>query len=90
MIRSFLDELTKIGSAGALVGLVKQADSLMELHNDFAPSAIEVNPKDASTRLPFSGDTKPVVGWGALGGVTASKDPIDRQRWNRVWSDSGR
>lgn len=91
----FSDELRKLAasgrlplhSIGALVrhGLGKRASGLGAFYEEPAPAAAEVNPADASTRLRDASKATSQVRPGLLGGVTLSADPIDRERFNRVW-----
>jgi hypothetical protein len=75
-------------SVRALVrgALAKRAEDLSVVHDEIAPTAIEVNPGDASTRSPDGGKAPSTIIPGALGGITPSADPIDRERFNRVWN----
>lgn len=91
----FSDELRKLASTGrlplhsigALVrrGMGKRASGLGVFHNDTAPQAPVVDPADAAMRLPDAANVKSQIRPGALGGVTPSTDPIDREKFNRVW-----
>jgi hypothetical protein len=77
-----------LNSVGALVrrGLAKRASALGAFHEEIAPTVPEVSPADASTRLPEASPAPSLIRPGALGGVTPSADPIDRERFNRVWN----
>jgi hypothetical protein len=77
-----------LNSIGVLVrrALQKRASGLGAFHEELAPSAPEVSPGDASTRLPDASAAPSQIRPGALGGVTPSADPIDRERFNRVWN----
>jgi hypothetical protein len=81
-----------LNSIGVLVrrALIKRANDLSTLHNEIAPTAIEVNPTDATTRLPDAVKTISLIRPGALGAVTPSADPIDRERHNRAWNSPPR
>jgi hypothetical protein len=81
-----------LNSIGVLVrrALTKRATDLSTLHNEIAPTAIEVNPSDATTRLPDAGRAQSLIRPGALGAVTPSADPIDRERYNRAWNQPPR
>lgn len=74
-------------SLGVLVrrALAKRANDLAAMHDEVAPPAIEVNPRDASTRLPNSHTASTIIP-GTLGRVEQSKYPIDHERFNRAWS----
>jgi hypothetical protein len=77
-----------LNSVGMLVrrALTKRASDLSALHNEIAPTAIEVNPTDASTRSPEGAKAPSAIKPGHLGAVTPSADPIDRERFNRAWA----
>lgn len=79
-------------SLGALVrgALAKRATDLSALHDEIAPTALEVDPTDASTRSRDGGKAPSQIVPGGLGGVTSSPDPIDRERFNRVWNTPAR
>jgi hypothetical protein len=81
-----------LNSIGVLVrrALTKRADGLSSLHKEVAPAAIEVNPADATTRLPDAGMTPSSIRPGRMGAVTPSADPIDRERFNRAWNSPPR
>jgi hypothetical protein len=72
---------------GALVrqALRKRASDLAALHAEVAPPALDVRPADASTRSPDGGVARSTIVPGALGPVTSSPNPIDLERFNRVW-----
>ena len=77
-----------LNSIGVLVrrALTKRASDLSILHNEMAPTALEVNPTDATTRLPDASKAPSLIRPGHLGAVTPSADPIDRERFNRAWN----
>jgi hypothetical protein len=77
-----------LNSIGVLVrrALTKRASGLGAAHEEIAPPAMEVNPSDASTRLPDAAAAPSRFRPGVLGGVTPSTDPIDRERFNRAWN----
>src|SRR5262249_18343558 len=79
-------------SIGVLVrrGPAKRAGDLATFHNGIAPTPIEVNPTDASTRSPDPGSAPSRIRPGALGPVTPSAEPIDLERFNRVWNSAPR
>jgi hypothetical protein len=81
-----------LNSIGVLVrrALTKRAYDLSIMHNELAPPAIELSPNDASTRLHDGSRAPSLVRPGQLGAVTPSADPIDRERFNRVWSQPAR
>lgn len=65
--------------------LHKRASDLRALHDEVAPTPIEVRPDDASTRSP-AGQPPSLIRPGSIGAVTPAVDPIDREKFNRVWS----
>jgi len=77
-----------LNSIGVLVrrALTKRASDLSVLHDEIAPTALEVIPTDASTRSPEGGKAPSLIRPGALGAVTPSATPIDRERFNRAWN----
>jgi hypothetical protein len=79
-------------SIGRLVrqALAKRASDLSALHDAIAPTAVEVNPADVSTRLPDGGRVSSLIRPGGLGAITPSADPIDRERFNRAWNQPPR
>ncbi len=81
-----------LNSLGALVraALAKRAIDLSVLHDAVAPTALDVDPADASTRSTDGGKMPSQIVPGALGGVTPSADPIDRERFNRIWNQPPR
>jgi hypothetical protein len=81
-----------LNSIGVLVrrALSKRATDLSSLHDEVAPRATEVVPTDASTRLPDGFGAPSLIRPGSLGAVTPSADPIDRERFNRVWNSPPR
>jgi len=94
--RSFLDELIKLGGVrrameklGYLPGYAMDPSTVDIPHamigSEPVPPAIELKPDDASTRVPRSVLTLSVIRDGALGQVTPAKDPIDKERFNRVF-----
>jgi len=93
MLLSFVDELVKLGAGRQLVktGEVTQGDlntidipsGMMD--SESPPVAELIVPDEAATRLPRTGHLAPQVVAGELGDVTDAKDPIDRERFNRLY-----
>ncbi len=81
-----------LNSVGVLVrrALAKRASGLSAPHEETEPPAMEVSPGDASTRLPDASAAPSQIRPGAMGGVTPSTDPIDRERFNRAWNSPAR
>lgn len=98
MMTSFLDELVKVGSFGALAKLAYGGgDTSGDVNtvdiphgmvgSEPMPEVDRVAPHQASTRLPDTGYLPSAVKPGVLGNVTPPKDPIDREKYNRAYRD---
>ena len=91
---SFVDELIKVSATRP--ALKKQAFG--EGHDvntidipsgmasaDPSPPTLDPKPDDVGTRLRETAHLPSNVPEGDLGGVTSAKDPIDREKFNRVY-----
>lgn len=90
MNASFLDELLKVGAARCLL---KSADDINTVDiphgmigSAASPESDRVVPDEAATRMQGS-HASPVVEVGRLGSTTPSRNPIDRERYNRLYRD---
>lgn len=88
-IRSFTDELLKIGGVTQIVKSARivgadPPDGMVgnEPHPDPEP---DLHPSRAETRMEHSKSIQSEIRPGSLGGVTAPLDPISEQRFNRVY-----
>lgn len=90
---SFVDELVKVG---AMDCLYKRADDSevttedvphMMLSNDPMPPTDRLHPAEAATRLPLTAGGIASIVPGTLGPVAGARNPIDRERFNRVYRD---
>jgi hypothetical protein len=95
---SFVDELVKIS---AMRSLVKRASGEIDATSNVnsveppasimgggaVPPSLRIVPERAATRLPESVDIPSQIVAGSLGNVTGSKDPIDRDKFNRWYRD---
>jgi hypothetical protein len=81
-----------LNSLGVLLrrALRKRASDLSALHDEVAPPAQDVDPADAASRLPDVKAAPSTVGVGSLGAITPSANPIDKERFNRVWNQAPR
>lgn len=94
---SFVDELVKISALRVLTKRAAEMDSTSNVNSVEPPAAImgggavpdslRVVPERASTRLPETIDIPSQIVAGALGGVTGSRAPIDRDKFNRWYRD---
>ncbi len=91
---SFVDELVKVGG---LTCLYKRADDAEVntvdiphgmMSHETMPERIIVNPAEVATRLPNLARSGTAIPSGTLGGVTQSKWPIDREKFNRLYRRS--
>lgn len=90
---SFVDELVKVG---AMRCLYKQADDGEVntadvphgmMSHDPMPASIRVDPASAATRLPNSARSPVAVLSGLLGPIALSRNPIDREKFNRSFQE---
>ena len=95
---SFVDELVKISAMRVLTKhATGEIDSTSNVNSNEPPAAImgsgrvpdsfRIIPERVSTRLPNTFDSPSQIVAGALGNVTSSKDPIDRDKFNRWYRD---
>jgi len=91
---SFVDELMKVGATRPI--LEKQAfGNDHEVNTADIPSGmadtgspppnLDPKPDDVGTRLRETAHLPSTVPSGEIGGVTSPKDPIDREKFNRVY-----
>jgi len=93
---SFVDELVKVGAMDPLLKRAAEDESSSSMNTNTAPAgmvgegavprALRLVPGRATTRL---GDDSGVVSQivaGAQGAVTGSRDPIDRNKYNRWYA----
>jgi hypothetical protein len=91
---SFVDELMKVGAMEPLIrkhadaGDAPTVDIPQSLMGSGAvPTNINPKPDEASTRLRQTGHLTPAIGAATLGPVLLSRDPIDREKYNRAYRD---
>lgn len=86
---SFVDELVKVGAMHPLYKKAEGSDDAPAgmMDHSAPPPAIELDPADATTRLPRTAHLMAAVRGGSLGGVTSPRHPIDRERFNRVYQE---
>jgi hypothetical protein len=90
---SFVDELVKVGAMGCLY---KRADdgeiNASEIPHGMmspgvTPPSILLNPALAGTRLPLTAASPISVEPGQLGALATTREPIDREKFNRAYKD---
>lgn len=93
---SFLDELIKLGGVTGMYKRAFDGETLGDISADIpsgmmgtepVPGSIRTIPDEAGTRLPNANHSGNSVSSGRLGPVTQARNPIDRERFNKIYRE---